>query len=1029
MAEEIASIVISPPENVVSEHDGALIENKKKGKIIQKNYVLNDTVALKKKLRNETNRKEAFNYGVDAKDGSSVVILMKTSFFEHLKAAYIQDLVKMDNITAADNALASKAQTEHSGDAFVEYSFDITFVVNSHVHSIKFTAYATTCKIQLQPLGEPPRNLDHLGKKTVTRYFADTFLFPWCEAASANKKYNEKEMIEAIKSEIVRLDLLKVDTRKGNTRSRISSAPSPDYKCVARNCKYTGLNSSNKLAVGVCDKCGCYEHFECSKTKSEDRDKILKGEHKYYCSICFIKNPTTIAFGGNTVTKIRSRSPSPHPLPKDVPDTVACEHCNYVTKDIQTLTLHSKEDHTFVCETCKDFFKTKSEVEKHIKDQHTRPCIICEMQFRTISELKEHMGSSHCPKCDMCDITFEKTEDLERHSQEKHVRDKHTVEIHQEHTRDPEVDLSIQNSEKNGDNTRKQELEKHMVEEHRATKHNNCDVCELQFDNTVLLNNHKKTHAEITHVTEGNTTGCNESRNEFKCPFCTETAKDKATLMTHMKGHDTSANMCSICELDFGTKEDLKIHMEKEHSSDCTVCGKKFKTSTEMKEHLQHCKRFLCGECNNTYFEECHLNEHINKKHGNSCNLCTLTFESEAKLKEHYNKEHRFKCDVCSQEVGSQDELKKHKQEVHEDAIEIVSYECETCKFQGSTIDIMLVHVIEEHSKKNKENQFICTECNFKCSLKDDLITHFKKEHMGQEKVNEEENIHEKYRQLKSNFERLNTLFQESLEEVDKIKSEYTAKVLEANEKYRVTLEENEELKEKVDVLFKLGRSYIDKANSDNPIETNKDKEITEEIVEVETQDPVSENSDLNYGDLSAWSTNKFRGFKRISPSTKAAPNKQTKTVTSAKTPPPPQDRPQSSSINERLQDIAMNNPVDEEVQSQPRRSVQYCHFFTNFGKCVFEEKTGQRCKFVHRIAPVCRSGTACTRPKCMYTHPNMGGRMNTNFLEQAPSFHMNTQPWQHMTNPVNPWAFMNMAPFQQPMGHLQQTRGGVIRN
>ena len=55
-------------------------------------------------------------------------------------------------------------------------------------------------------------------------------------------------------------------------------------------------------------------------------------------------------------------------------------------------------------------------------------------------------------------------------------------------------------------------------------------------------------------------------------------------------------------------------------------------------------------------------------------------------------------------------------------------------------------------------------------------------------------------------------MFQESLEEVDRVKSEYTAKLIEASEKYRVTLKENEELKEKVEILFKLGRSYIDRA-------------------------------------------------------------------------------------------------------------------------------------------------------------------------------------------------------------------------
>ena len=52
-----------------------------KGLVIQKNYVLNDTAALKKKMRNET-RKEPYNLGTEARNGSSMTIEMKTSFFE-----------------------------------------------------------------------------------------------------------------------------------------------------------------------------------------------------------------------------------------------------------------------------------------------------------------------------------------------------------------------------------------------------------------------------------------------------------------------------------------------------------------------------------------------------------------------------------------------------------------------------------------------------------------------------------------------------------------------------------------------------------------------------------------------------------------------------------------------------------------------------------------------------------------------------------------------------------------------------------
>ena len=72
----------------------------------------------------------------------------------------------------------------------------------------------------------------------------------------------------------------------------------------------------------------------------------------------------------------------------------------------------------------------------------------------------------------------------------------------------------------------------------------------------------------------------------------------------------------------------------------------------------------------------------------------------------------------------------------------------------------------------------------------------------------EEGNSKEELRMLKSNFQRLELLFQDSLLQV---RSEYEAKLIDAKDKYRAVKAENEELKEKVDVIFKLGRSYINR--------------------------------------------------------------------------------------------------------------------------------------------------------------------------------------------------------------------------
>ena len=108
----------------------------------------------------------------------------------------------------------------------------------------------------------------------------------------------------------------------------------------------------------------------------------------------------------------------------------------------------------------------------------------------------------------------------------------------------------------------------------------------------------------------------------------------------------------------------------------------------------------------------------------------------------------------------------------------------------------MVEHNIQVHVTKDASNKFVCLDCGYKCVKRSNLLNHFRKEHKNQEIS--KENAHEigstsgysndDYRKLKNNFERLNELYQESLEETDKMKAEYSAKLHEATEKYRLRM-------------------------------------------------------------------------------------------------------------------------------------------------------------------------------------------------------------------------------------------------
>ena len=79
---------------------------------------------------------------------------------------------------------------------------------------------------------------------------------------------------------------------------------------------------------------------------------------------------------------------------------------------------------------------------------------------------------------------------------------------------------------------------------------------------------------------------------------------------------------------------------------------------------------------------------------------------------------------------------------------------------------------------------------------------------------------------------------------------------------------ENEELKEKVDVLFKLGRSYINRKENSSPSPPSppppqeKKNENDPDLIEVIDDEEVSSEN------LQAWTKNKLRLFKRVSPPT-----------------------------------------------------------------------------------------------------------------------------------------------------------------
>ena len=218
-------------------------------------------------------------------------------------------------------------------------------------------------------------------------------------------------------------------------------------------------------------------------------------------------------------------------------------------------------------------------------------------------------------------------------------------------------------------------------------------------------------------------------------------------------------------------------------------------------------------------------------------------------------------------------------------------------------------------------------------------------------------------------------------------KLEFLAQLTEANEEFRITKAENIELKERVEILYKLARSYINRM---------KDNEHCDEE---NMENFISSNNENNEAssETVTWQRNNLRGFRRspkpIDSGATLSPN-PTQLTTQSETKSSPRTENSSKSLNDRLN------------QNEGRTVMKklYCHYFSNYGTCDYEKRTRNKCKFEHSDKPpMCENGTSCSRSKCMYRHPNSGSR-KSNFLDRNTS----PQPVFVDQRSMNPWPVMN---------------------
>ena len=105
-----------------------------------------------------------------------------------------------------------------------------------------------------------------------------------------------------------------------------------------------------------------------------------------------------------------------------------------------------------------------------------------------------------------------------------------------------------------------------LLEHHKGKHVIQCNHCEATFTSEDGLENHiQETHSIIC-------TKCNKN-------FPVNTNMEEHMLTHHVPPTTSDDLKCRICDNDHNTIDDLKKHMELEHTFHCERCPKQFKTN------------------------------------------------------------------------------------------------------------------------------------------------------------------------------------------------------------------------------------------------------------------------------------------------------------------------------------------------------------------------------------------------------------------------------------------------------------------